>query len=83
MRGDNPTNSMLVIVTAVSQTNHGIEEAVIVCLEAYSNILVSDLKKVGYSVWETREYLEDGRFMIKETTCKNVYEKIRILNFSI
>lgn len=62
-------------ITAMSQTNHEIKEAIIICSKAYAMNLESDLVDVGYQKKSEREYIEGGTFQIKEKIYKSMVGK--------
>ena len=74
-KGTNPSNSLMATITAMSQTNHEIKEATIICSKANAMNLESDLINAGYQKKSEREYIEGGRFQIKEKIYKSIIGK--------
>lgn len=67
-KGDNPSNSIMANIAAISTKDSRIKEATFICSKAYAMYLESDLSNTGYKKKSEREYVEDGRFKVTEKT---------------
>lgn len=67
-KGANPSNSIMAVINAISQTNSRIKEATFICSKPYASHIVSDLSDAGYKKAKEREYVEGGKFKIFEKT---------------
>lgn len=67
-KGDNPSNSIMANIAAISTKDSRIKEATLICPKTYAMYIESDLADTGYKKKGEREYVEDGRFKVKEKT---------------
>ena len=73
-KGTNPTNSIMVIVEAISLEDSGIKLVSFQCAKMYAIYLESTLRKAGYKYKNERNYLKDGLFNVNEKTYKRIIE---------
>lgn len=73
-KGNNPSNSIMVNVTAKSKESNRVKNVVIICPYMWAIYIEEDLFRVGYQEVSTREYIENKKFNVTEVTYQRIVE---------